>query len=129
VRFLGQELRARVARLVHVAMIPPILALGACSGYAPNYDLLASGPSAQFDGRALAVAAQNQREVVKNLSIMAGLPESGPQDPGQWKQFGITALGRARLECNAYITEIMKIAVPSTSSLVWPERRRQASSA
>jgi hypothetical protein len=91
-------------------MIPPILALGACSGYAPNYDLLAKGPSAQFDGASLAAAAENQGKVVANLSIMAGFdPRVGPVGPDQWKQFGIAALGRARIECNAYITEIMKV--------------------
>jgi len=106
----AERLRARAATAIRLAVIPPLLALSACSSYRPDYDLLAKGPSAQFDGTALATAADNQKLVVTNLSIMAGLdPVAGPRDAGEWKQFGIAALGRARIECNAYITEIMKV--------------------
>jgi hypothetical protein len=96
--------------VIRAAMIAPLLTLSACSGYSPNYDLLAKGPTTQFDGAALAAAAENQKAVVTNLSTMAGIdPIQGPVGSAQWKQFGIAALGRARLECNAYVTEIMKV--------------------
>jgi hypothetical protein len=96
--------------MVRAAMVTPFLGLAACGGgYSPNYDLLAKGPSAEFSGAALKAAAQNQKEVVEQLSIMAGLKGREPEGPTEWKLFGIAALGRARLECNAYITEIMKV--------------------
>src|SRR5262245_18332805 len=95
--------------MARTTMLLPMLGLGACSGYMPNYDLLAKGPGAEFDGAALRAAAQNQEEVVRQLSIMAGLKGLEPQGPVEWTQFGTAALGRARVECNAYITEIMKV--------------------
>lgn len=106
----SKTLSARLATIVRAGIIAPLLALSACSGYRPDYDLLAKGPSPQFDGAALTSAANNQKLVVTNLSIMAGIdPVQGPVGSAQWKQFGIAALGRARLECNAYISEIMKV--------------------
>jgi hypothetical protein len=94
---------------VRVGIVGPALALSACGGYTPNYDLLAKGPSPEFNGTALAQARINQQAVLREISLMAGLPETGPVYPEQWAQFGTAALGRARLECNAYLTEIMKV--------------------
>jgi hypothetical protein len=98
--------------MIRSGFIVPVLAVSACGGgYSPNMALLASGPSPQFDGVALQAAANNQDQVVLQISRMAGIPEPerGPRDPDQWAQFGAAAFGRARIECNAYITEIMKV--------------------
>jgi len=104
---LGLPQRAHA--IVRAAMVIPILTVSACGGYTPNYDLLSRGPSPEFSVTTLEAAAKNQQAVIYHLSVMAGLGGVEPVGPGQWKLFGIAALGRARLECNAYITEIMKV--------------------
>ena len=40
---------------------------------------------------------------------MAGLQGREPANPTEWAQFGAAAIGRAQLECNAYLSEIMKV--------------------
>lgn len=96
-------------RAARITLVAPLLGLSACGGYVPNYDLLAKGPSAEFSATSLQTAAQNQESIVTQLSIMAGLKGAEPVGSTQWAQFGAAAMGRARLECNAYITEIMKV--------------------
>lgn len=106
---LALRLLAGARRFARITVVAPLFGLGACGGYAPNYDLLARGPTAEFSAVSLQAAAQNQERVVTQLSIMAGLKGVEPVGSTQWAQFGAAAMGRARIECNAYITEIMKV--------------------
>jgi hypothetical protein len=102
--------RSWMAAVIRGGLATPALLVSACGGYTPNLDLLAKGPSPEFSGQALLSAANNQNDVLAQLSRMAGLdPKTGPTTPDEWAQFGAVAFGRARIECNAYITEIMKV--------------------
>jgi len=108
-KLCGEYLRECAGLLTRVAVAIMVLSLSGCGGYLPNYDLLARGPSTEFSAATLRERAQNQEDVIVELSIMAGLKGKEPVDSTQWAKFGAAAIGRAQLECNAYLTEIMKV--------------------
>jgi hypothetical protein len=83
--------------------------LSGCTGYAPNFALLASGPSPVLDAGVQQAAAANQQLVITQVSIMAGLKGNEPTNPAEWRSFVVAAMTRGRVECNAYVTEIMKL--------------------
>ncbi|MBS0524995.1 MAG: hypothetical protein JSS04_15315 [Proteobacteria bacterium] len=86
-----------------------VLVLSGCAGYAPNFNLLASGPSPVLDATVQQAAADNQQQVVIQISRMAGLGPREPATPAEWQAFVVAAMTRGRIECNAYLTEIMKL--------------------
>ena len=104
-----QCLRRSVSSIVRAALTVSVLGVTACGGYTPNYDLLARGPSADLNGDALKLVADNQEKVVRQISRLAGFGGAEPIGSEQWAQFGAAAFGRARIECNAYLAEIMKV--------------------
>src|SRR5881227_3058740 len=77
------------------------LTLSACSA-----GELLKGPGYDIDALKIDAYARNQTDVVRSVSVLAGLGGAEPRTPEEWRQFVVAGIGYSDRQCEAYMNAL-----------------------
>ncbi len=88
-----------------------------CAMPREDLDLLARGPSQQFDSAAIKTFANEQAKVLVQISYNAGFEGAKPQNPDQWRTFVVAGFDFADSQCEAYMGALRRLEIARSRTI------------